>query len=78
MKFVKQYQCIIDSEAAKKAGEQLTKTKTSEFLSDFKKDILDTVLSTAEDNRYLIQWAIIKLENGDENASQEGKVPSCH
>ena len=58
--FVNQYQCFIKSKDAKSVGKTGMIEKTNDLMKDFLDDICKTVLN-ADDEVFLIQWAISKL-----------------
>lgn len=70
--FVTRNQCIIESKKAKAIGKPGLREKTDELMKDFFNDICKTVLN-ADDEMFVIQWAIVKLDEGERNAVEERK-----
>lgn len=70
--FLKQSQVIIESKQAKAIGKAGLKTETDLLLKDLLDDICKIVLN-ADDEMFVIQWAIIKLDEGERNAIKEGQ-----
>ena len=70
--FVNQYQCFIKSKDAKSVGKTGLIDKTNELMKDFLDDICKTVLN-ADDEVFLIQWAISKLDEGERDAVEKGQ-----
>ena len=75
--FVKRNQCFIESKKAKSIGKKGLEEKTKELMHDFFNDICKSVLN-AEDDVFLIQWAIVKLDEGERNAVIEGQEQKSH
>lgn len=70
--FVKRNQCFIESKKAKAIGRIHLEEKTDEILVDFFNDICKAVLQ-ADDEVFLIQWAISKLDEGERDAVTKGQ-----
>lgn len=70
--FVKRYQCFIESKNAKAIGKVGMRQKTDELLQDFFNDICYAVLN-ADDEIFLVQWAISKLDEGERDAVKAGQ-----
>lgn len=70
--FLKQSQVIIESKQAKAIGKAGLKIETDLLLKDLFDDICKAVLN-ADDEMFVIQWAIIKLDEGERNAVIEGQ-----
>jgi hypothetical protein len=70
--FLKQSQVIIESKRAKAIGKVGLKTETDSLLKDLFNDICKVVLN-ADDEMFVIQWAIIKLDEGERNAIKQGE-----
>ena len=64
-------QCVILSKQAKAIGKKGLEEKTHELLRDFFNDICKAVLN-AEDEMFVIQWAIIQLDEGERDAFEKG------
>lgn len=71
-KFVKQYQCIIESKQVKAVGKGGLRDSTNKLMEEFFDDICKTVLN-ADDEAFVVQWAIIKLSEEERHAAKAGK-----
>lgn len=69
-RFVVRNQCVIESKKAKAIGKPGLREKTDELLKDFFDDICKTVLN-ADDEMFVVQWAIVQLDEEERNAIQE-------
>ena len=70
--FIKKSQVIIESKKAKSIGKSGLKTETDLLLKDLFDDICKVVLN-ADDEMFVIQWAIIKLDEGERDAVTQGE-----
>ena len=70
--FIKKYQCIISSKEARAVGKTGLGLSTSDMIKEFFDDVCKAVLN-AEDEVFLIQWAVIKLNEEERNAIGKGK-----
>lgn len=69
--FVKKYQCIIESKQVKAVGKGGLRESTNKLMEEFFDDICKTVLN-ADDEAFVVQWAIIKLSEEERHAAQNG------
>lgn len=69
---VKQYQCIIESKQVKAVGKGGLRDSTNKLMEEFFDDICKTVLN-ADDDTFVVQWAIIKLSEEERNAAKAGQ-----
>lgn len=75
--FVKKYQCFIESKQVKAVGKGGLRESTSGLMKEFFDDICKTVLN-ADDETFLVQWAIIKLDEDERNAVQKQSATEVH
>ncbi len=67
-----QNQFYIESKSAKVIGKSGVEARTKELLTVFSNEICKTVLN-ADDEGFVVQWAIIKLSKEERDAAKEGK-----
>ena len=72
---IKKHQCVISSKDAKAIGKKNFGYATSDMLKEFFDSVCKAVLN-GDDDHFVIQWAVIKLDKGDVDAINQGKEQS--